>query len=80
MFFFMVFSLIILLGGTFCVHNVLYGVFGEFYVSFGYVVNYRSWKILKHLNPVMNISSFTGIHIQDMLKSIMSTGLLRWEY
>lgn len=44
------------------------------------VVNYRSWKILKHLNPVMNISSFTGIHIQDMLKSIMSTGLLRWEY
>lgn len=44
------------------------------------VVNYRSWKILKHLNPVMNISSFTGIHIQDMLKSIMSTGLLRWVY
>lgn len=44
------------------------------------VVNCRSWKILKHLNPVMNISSFTGIHIQDMLKSIMSTGLLRWEY
>ena len=71
--FFMVFTWVVL---NFCVHNL----WCFWWISFCYVVNCRSWKILKHLNPLMSISSFTGIHIQDMLKSIMSTGLLRWEY
>lgn len=74
-FFFMVFTLIFLLGSIFCVHNLWY--IWRILCLFCDVVNCRYWKILKNLNPLMNISSFTGIHIQDMLRSIMSTGLLR---
>ena len=56
----MVFSLIILLGGTFCVHNVLYGVFDEFYVSFCYKC--CELQVLENLEALKSCDEYFKFH------------------